>query len=399
MKTVRDIELSGKRVLCRVDFNVPLDGEGHITGDARLRAVLPTLAHILSCGGKLVLASHLGRPKGKPVAEMGLLPVAHRLETLLGKKVAMAPDCIGGEVETLVAGMGPGEVLLLENLRFHEEEQKNDEAFAARLAALCDVYVNDAFAVCHRANASVEAVTRHAPISAAGFLLERELDYFEKALTTPRRPLAAVVGGAKVSSKLGALKNMMAHVDKLIIGGAMAHTFLKAAGVGVGRSKIEEDLLETASAIMKEARERGLRFYLPVDVVTAPALEEKATVRTVPVQEIPAESMAFDIGPATSLVYAQALYDAKTIVWNGPMGVFEMDLFSRGTLAMASSIANAHALTIVGGGDTVAALHLAGEAERVGYISTGGGAFLALLEGKTLPGVAALEAAEKGREG
>jgi phosphoglycerate kinase len=208
-----------------------------------------------------------------------------------------------------------------------------------------------------------------------------------------------VVGGAKVSSKLGALKNMMEHVDKLIIGGAMAHTFLKAAGVAVGKSKIEEDLLKTASAIMKEARERGLRFYLPVDVVTAPALEEKATIRIVPVQEIPAESMAFDIGPATSLLYAQALYDAKTIVWNGPMGVFEMDPFSRGTLAMAGSIANAHALTIVGGGDTVAALHLAGEAERVGYISTGGGAFLALLEGKTLPGVAALEAAEKGREG
>jgi phosphoglycerate kinase len=399
MKTVRDIELSGKRVLCRVDFNVPLDGEGHIVDDARLRAVLPTLAHILASGGKLVLASHLGRPKGKPVAEMSLLPVAHRLETLLGKTVAMAPDCIGGEVETLVGAMGPGEVMLLENLRFHAEEQKNDEAFAARLAALCDVYVNDAFAVCHRANASVEAVTRHAPISAAGFLLEREIDYFGKAMSTPRRPLAAVVGGAKVSSKLGALQNMMEHVDKLIIGGAMAHTFLKAAGVAVGKSKIEEDLLKTASAIMKEARERGLRFYLPVDVVTAPALEEKATIRIVPVQEIPAESMAFDIGPATSLLYAQALYDAKTIVWNGPMGVFEMDPFSRGTLAMAGSIANAHALTIVGGGDTVAALHLAGEAERVGYISTGGGAFLALLEGKTLPGVAALEAAEKGREG
>ncbi len=399
MKTVRDIELSGKRVLCRVDFNVPLDGECQVTDDARIRAVLPTLAFILAAGGKLILASHLGRPKGKPVDGMRLLPVARRLEALLGTAVAMAPDCIGGEVDTLVGRMGPGEVLLLENLRFHEAEQKNDDAFAASLAALCDVYINDAFAVCHRANASVEAVTRHAPVCGAGFLLERELDYFSKAMTTPRRPLAAVVGGAKVSSKLGALKNMMTHVDKLLIGGAMANTFLRAGGLAVGKSKIEEDLLESAADIMREAGDRGIRLYLPVDAVTAPELDEKTTVRIVPVQEIPEAAMAFDIGPATSLIYAQALYDAKTIVWNGPMGVFEMDPFSRGTLAMAGSIANAHALTIVGGGDTVAALHLAGEADRVGYISTGGGAFLALLEGKTLPGVAALAAAEKGREG
>jgi phosphoglycerate kinase len=384
MKTIKDIDLSGKRVLCRVDFNVPLDDQRQITDDARIRGVLPTLAYILSHGGALILASHLGRPKGKVVPEMSLLPAAKHLENLLGKPVKMAPDCIGADVSALAAAMAPGEVLLLENLRFHAAEQKNDDAFAAALAGLCDVYVNDAFAVSHRADASVEAITRHAPVSAAGFLLEREMAYFKKAMAAPQRPLVAVIGGAKVSSKLAALNNMLDHVDKILIGGAMANTFLKAKGLGVGKSKVEEELIETAAAMMKRAAEKGIHFYLPVDAVTAAEFNEKATIRIV-----------LDIGPATSLLYAQALYDAKTIVWNGPMGVFEMAPFSRGTMAMASSIANAHALTIVGGGDTDAALHQAGETDRVSYVSTGGGAFLSLLEGNSLPAVSALEEAAK----
>lgn len=395
MKTIKDIDFSGKRVLCRVDFNVPLDDHLQITDDARIRGVLPTLEYILSHGGALILASHLGRPKGKVVPEMSLLPAAKHLEHLLGKPVKMAPDCIGAEVSALAAAMAPGEVLLLENLRFHAAEQKNDDTFAAALAGLCDIYINDAFAVSHRADASVEAITRHAPVSAAGFLLEREMAYFKKAMAAPQRPLVAVIGGAKVSSKLAALNNMLDHVDKILIGGAMANTFLKAKGIGVGKSKVEEELIETAAAMMKRAAEKGIHFYLPVDAVTAAEFNEKATVRIVPVQEIPAEWMMLDIGPATVLLYGQALYDAKTIVWNGPMGVFEMAPFSRGTMAMAASIANAHALTIVGGGDTDAALHQAGETDRVSYVSTGGGAFLSLLEGNSLPAVSALEEAAK----
>lgn len=396
MKTIKDIDFTGKRVLCRVDFNVPLDEHQQITDDARIREVVPTIETILSRGAKLILASHLGRPKGKADPKMSLSPVAKHLESLLGKPVKMAPDCIGPEVNVLAAAMAPGEILLLENLRFHAAEQKNDEAFAASLAALCDIYVNDAFAVSHRADASVEAITRHAPISAAGLLLEREIAYFKKAMTSPQRPLVAVIGGAKVSSKLAALNNMLDHVDKLIIGGAMANTFLKAKGLDVGKSKVEEDLLETAAAMMKAAAEKKVLLYLPVDAVVAPEFNEKAPIRIVPVQEIPAEWMVLDIGPATTLLYSQALYDAKTIVWNGPMGVFEMAPFSRGTMAMAGSIANSHALTVVGGGDTDAALHQAGETDRVSYVSTGGGAFLTLLEGADLPGVSALEAVAKG---
>lgn len=399
MKTVKDVELSGKRVLCRVDFNVPLDNDQRITDDARIRAVLPTLNYIASQGGRLIVASHLGRPKGRIISEMSLKPVAGQLTALLGRPVAMAPGCIGSDVMSLVDDLAPGAVLLLENLRFHEAEEQNDDGFGSALGGLCDVYVNDAFAVSHRANASVEAITRHVPVAVAGLLLQRELDYFKKAMNAPQRPLVAVVGGAKVSSKLAALNNLLDHVDKIIVGGAMANTFLKANGLEVGQSKIEADLVDTAAEIMKTAAGKGVRFYLPVDVVTAAEFNEKSPVRIVPVQEIPEKWMVLDIGPATALLYSQALYDAKTIVWNGPMGVFEMAPFSRGTLAMAGSIASAHALTIVGGGDTDAALHLAGETDRVGYISTGGGAFLALLEGKTLPAVAALVAASKRSEG
>jgi phosphoglycerate kinase len=393
MKTITDVNISGKRVFCRVDFNVPLDENRQITDDSRIRAALPTLQHVLANQGKLIVASHLGRPKGEEVEAFSLSPVARRLEELLGAPVQMAPDCIGPEVEAMVSEMAPGQVVLLENLRFHKAEQENDDGFGKRLAALCDVYVNDAFAVSHRANASVVAIVPHVAESAAGMLLKRELDYFQQAMAKPQRPLVAVVGGAKVSSKLAALTNMLEHVDKVIIGGAMANTFLRAKGLAVGSSKVEEDLMDAAQGLMKTAAQKGIKLYLPVDAVVASAFDPKAATRRVPVQEIPDGWMVLDIGPATSLVYSQALDDAKTIVWNGPMGVFEMDPFSRGTMAMASSIASAHALTIVGGGDTDAALHMAGETDRVSYISTGGGAFLSLLEGKALPAVAALQAA------
>jgi len=390
MKSVKDVDIKGKRVLVRVDFNVPLDNQLNITDDARIRAVLTTLRYILDQHSKLIVASHLGRPKGKVKSEMSLSPVSQRLERLLNKQVVMAKDCIGPEVESLVGNMKDGDVVLLENLRFHPEEEKNDDAFAKKLARLCDVYVNDAFAVSHRVNASVVAVTKHVPVSVGGFLLQRELDYFRKAMAEPKRPLVAIVGGAKVSGKLGALENMLHHVDKFIIGGAMANTFLKSNGYDVGKSLVEPDLVETAASIMKKAIENGIKFYLPVDAVTASHFDAKAEIKTVPIQEIPNDWMAMDIGPATIMLYSEVLENAKTIIWNGPMGVFEMDAFSRGTSAMVRSVANSHALSIIGGGDTDVAVHKSGETDRITYISTGGGAFLALMEGKTLPAVAAL---------
>jgi phosphoglycerate kinase len=390
MKGIKDVDIKGKRVLVRVDFNVPLDGQLNITDDARIRAVLTTLKYILDQHSKLIVASHLGRPKGKVKPEMSLFPVSQRLERLLNKEVVMAKDCIGPEVESLVGNMKEGDVVLLENLRFHPEEEKNDDAFAKKLAGLCDVYVNDAFAVSHRVNASVVAVTKHAPVSVAGFLLQRELNYFQKAMAEPKRPLVAIVGGAKVSGKLSALENMLRHVDKFIIGGAMANTFLKSTGYNMGKSMVEPDLVETAASIMKKAIENGIKFYLPVDAVTASHFDAKAEIKTVPIQEIPTDWMAMDIGPATIMLYAEALENAKTIIWNGPMGVFEMDAFSRGTSSMVRSVANSHALSIIGGGDTDVAVHKSGETDRITYISTGGGAFLALMEGKTLPAVAAL---------
>jgi len=395
MKTIRDIDIGGKRVFIRVDFNVPLDKQQQITDDARIRAALPTISYAREKGARVILASHLGRPKGKPAPEFSLSPVAKRLGDLLDTAVKMAPDCIGEPVAALISEMAPGEVVLLENLRFHAQEQEDEDDFARSLAALCDVYINDAFAVSHRANASVVAITKFAPVSGAGLLLEKEIDYIEKAMADPRRPLAAVVGGAKVSSKLAALHNMLQHVDTVIVGGAMANTFLKYMGHEVGKSKIEEDRVAAAGEVMKKAAEKKTRFYLPVDVVVAPAPESGAPVKIVPVQEIPADWMALDIGPATALLFREALQEARTVVWNGPMGMFEVDAFSRGTTSMAASVAAAHALTIVGGGDTDAAVHMAGETDRISFISTGGGAFLEMLEGKTLPAVVALNTAEK----
>lgn len=390
MKTIREVDIAGKRVFFRVDFNVPLDDYQNITDDARIRAVLPSLKYALDHRAKLIIGSHLGRPKGKVVPKMSLLPVAKRLGRLLEKEVKIAPDCIGQDVSDMIAQMKEGDVLLLENLRFHPEEEKNTDEFAKALAALCDVYINDAFAVSHRVNASVAAITKYAPVSAAGFLMQRELDYFKKAMANPQRPLVAVIGGAKVSGKLAALENMLKYVDKFIIGGAMANTFLKAMGYSVGKSLVEDDLIETAKEIMKKSAEKNIRFYLPIDAVVASRFEANAEIKKVAIQEIPQDWIVMDIGPATSLLYSEILYDAKTIIWNGPMGVFEMDAFSRGSLAMVESIASSYSLTIVGGGDTDVVVHKAGEVDRISYISTGGGAFLALMEGKTLPGVEAL---------
>ena len=390
MRSIKNTAISGKKVLIRVDFNVPMDEHQNITDDTRIRAVLPTLKYALDHNAVLIITSHLGRPKGKVVPEFSLAPVAKRLARLLEKNVIMAPNCVGPDVEKIVSNMNTGDVLLLENLRFHPEEQKNDDGFAEKLAKLCDVYVNDAFAVSHRSNASVVAITKYAPLSVAGFLLQKELDYFKKAIADPKRPLVAIIGGSKVSSKLEALENMLKHVDKFIIGGAMANTFLKSTGCSIGKSKIEENLIDVAGSIIKKATENGIKFYLPVDAKVASQFNSKAEVKIVPIQEIPSEWMALDIGPATSLLYSEVLQDAKTIIWNGPMGVFEIDAFSRGTIDMVNSVAESYAMTIVGGGDTDVAVHKAGKSDMITYISTGGGAFLTLLEGKSLPAVVAL---------
>jgi phosphoglycerate kinase len=391
MKTIKDMDITGKRVLIRVDYNVPLDSFQNITDDTRIKAALPTIRYALDHKARLIIASHLGRPGGKPSPEFSLSPVAKRLGRMLNIDVKLAPDCVGSTTAEMVANMQEGDVVLLENLRFHAEEQENEDSFAKNLAELCDIYINDAFAVCHRRNASVDAIVKFAPQAAAGFLLLNELNYFKKAMKDPARPLVAIIGGAKISSKLKALRNLLRNVDKLIIGGAMANTFLKSNGHELGRSKIEADLIDTAGSVLREAAERGIKLYIPVDIVAADEFDPKAEIKIVPVQEIPEEWMALDIGPATSLLYDEALYNAKTIIWNGPMGVFEIDAFSRGTMKMVRSVADSHALTIIGGGDTDVAVHKAGETDRISYISTGGGAFLSLLEGRQLPAVAALD--------
>ena len=391
MKNIKDLDIKEKKVLIRVDFNVPLDDQGNITDDTRIRGVLPTINHALDEHARIIIISHLGRPEGKRQDKFSLAPVAKRLSRLLDKDVALAPDCIGPEVEAMVEELEPGEVLLLENLRFHNEEKKNDPEFSRKLAGLADVYVNDAFAVAHRAHASVVGVVDFFKECGAGFLLQKEMDYFNRSTGNPSRPLVAIVGGAKVSSKLGALRNMIDRVDKMIIGGAMANTFLKAQGYEVGTSKIEDDLLETANELVAKAKKQGVKLYLPVDCIVADRFDPKAETKRTTVQEVPAEWMILDIGPASTMLFGEALEDARTIIWNGPMGAFEMDAFSRGTMAMVQRLATSHALTIVGGGDTDVAVHRAGESANISYISTGGGAFLMLMEGKELPGVEALK--------
>lgn len=388
--SIADLNLKSRRVFVRCDFNVPLDEHGNITDDTRVRACLPTINYILDEGGKAILASHLGRPKGQKDPKYSLAPVQKRLQRLLNKNVILAPDCIGPEVEKLVAGAGPGDVVLLENLRFYEGEEKNDPEFAAALAKLADAYVNDAFGTAHRDHASITGITKFLTVAAMGFLMKKEVDYFKRAVSNPMRPFAAVLGGAKVSGKIGVIANLADKVDKVLIGGGMAYTFMAAEGLEVGASKVEHEMIDEVLRIKKKAREKGVKIYLPVDVVVAERFDPRAETKIVTAQEIPKNWIALDIGPATTTLYTEALQNAKTIIWNGPMGVFEMDAFSRGTMAMVHSVANSYALTIVGGGDTDVAVHKAGEWDKISYISTGGGAFLQLLEGKELPGLIAL---------
>ncbi len=390
MQQLRDLNCKGKRVLIRADLNVPLNEKLEITDDNRIKQFLPTLQKVLEQGGKAILMSHLGEPTGADPA-FSLRPVAKRLSELLGSDVLLAPDCVGPETAKLVSELRDGQVLLLENLRFNPGEKKNDPEFAAQLAKFGEVFISDAFATAHRSHASMVGVPTLFKEKAAGLLMQKEMDYYAQALENPRKPLCVVIGGSKVSSKLSALVNLASKADKLIIGGAMANTFLAAQGLQMGRSLYEPDLAGKALELLGTLARRDCKVYLPVDVVVAPALSSKGLGRAVPVQEIPADTMALDIGPATSLLYKEALHTAETIVWNGPMGAYENEEFARGTHDMCESIANAHGLTVVGGGDTDAAIHHMQLAHKFSFISTAGGAFLAMLEGNSLPGIKALE--------
>lgn len=387
--TIDELNLRGKRVLIRVDFNVPFDDQMNITDDRRIREALPTINYAIDEGAKVILCSHLGRPKGKPDLRYSLSPVVKRLMRLLDKEVAFVPDCIGEKVRKAVAGMKEGDVLLLENVRFHAGEEENDEEFAKALAENADYFINDAFGTSHRAHASTAGVAAFLK-SAAGFLMKREVEYLLGTVHNPMRPFTAILGGAKVSGKIGVIENLEDRVDRVIIGGGMAFTFIKAMGYEVGDSMVEENMLETAERIRLKARKLGLRFYLPVDCVVAESMEPGAATKIVSTQEIPKGWKALDIGPASARLFSDALSNSKTIIWNGPMGVFEMDAYARGTFAIARAVANAYALTIVGGGDTDLAVHRAGVTNAITFISTGGGASLQLLEGKELPGLVAL---------
>ena len=390
MKSIKELTVENHTILMRVDFNVPFDDNGNITDSTRISAVLPTIQYLIDHNAKLVLCSHCGRPKGERIDKFSLAPVAQKLSELLGKSVQLAPDCIGSETETMAASLQNGEILLLENLRFHAGETKNDPEFSRQLASLADIYINDAFAVSHRAHASVEGVTHHMDECAAGFLLQREIDFFNRSVTNPERPLAAILGGAKVSTKLGAIRNMLDKVNLMIIGGAMANTFLKAQGYGIGNSLIENDLLDTAEELINLAREKGVGFYLPVDCVIAETFSPSANKKIVPISDVPNDWMILDIGPETSKKFHNILAEARTIVWNGPMGAFEMDAFAEESMRMVDTVSKSKALSIVGGGDTNALVNKAGAGDKVSYMSTGGGAFLMLMEGKELPGVVAL---------
>jgi phosphoglycerate kinase len=390
--SIRDLDMAGKRVFIRVDFNVPLV-DGRVTDDTRIRETLPTLKLAMERGARLVLASHLGRPKGKPDPKYSLAPVAAKLAELLGKSVDFAADCIGPDAEAKSRALSDGGVLLLENVRYHAEEEKNDDAFSRQLAALCDgLFVCDAFGSAHRAHASVVGITHHVKQAAAGLLMERELEYLGNALTNPNRPFIAILGGAKVSDKIEVVRNLMRVADSMLIGGAMAYTFLKSQGVAVGRSLVEDDKLDLARDLLQQAAERKFRFLLPVDHVVAESPDASQT-ETRDIRDTPADMMGLDIGPKTVALFRSALDGAKTILWNGPLGMFEKPAFAQGTLGVAKAVADATragAISIVGGGDSVAAVHQAGVSAGISHISTGGGASLEFLAGRTLPGVAAL---------
>lgn len=388
--TIEDVEVQGKRVFVRVDFNVPMDKHGHITDDRRIRFTLPSIDYCIDHGARLILASHLGRPKGEPNSQFSMSAVAKRLSRLLNKEVKFAPDCVGPQVCAMVDDLKDGDVLLLENLRFHPGEEANDESFAKELARGVDVYVNNAFGTAHREHASTYGITRFVPVAVAGYLMKMEIEFFEDVITKPTRPFVAILGGSKVSGKLGVIRNLIDRVDKILIGGGMMFTFLKATKHEVGKSIVEDEMIELSLEMLKHAREKGVKFYLPVDVVVADRIDAQANSRIVTVQEIPRDGYGLDIGPASSKLFELALQGAKTIVWNGPMGIYEIEAFSRGTAALAHAVAGCYATTVIGGGDTADAVNRAGEADNMTFISTGGGASLRLLEGKRLPGILGL---------
>ncbi len=388
-QTIRDVDVSGKRVLVRVDFNVPLDRDGRVADATRIREALPTINYLRERGARVILMSHLGRPDGQVKENLRLAPVAAELERLLGAPVRYVRESVGSEAAAAVAALGPGDVLLLENLRFHPEEEQNDPAFARQLAELGDLYVNDAFGTAHRAHASTEGIAHYLP-AVAGLLMERELEAFARILDNPEHPLVAIIGGAKVSSKIGVLEHLLGKVDRLLIGGGMACTFLKAQGKEVGRSLLEPDKIPVALDLLKRAKQAGVQVLLPVDAVVVDRLEAEAPCRVVSVDAVPPDQLIADIGPRTVQEFADALADARTILWNGPMGVFEIPTFAGGTRGVAQAVARSSGIKVIGGGDTVAAVDQTGTAKQMTHVSTGGGASLELLEGRTLPGVAAL---------
>jgi phosphoglycerate kinase len=388
-KSLKDVDVKGKRVFCRVDFNVPMQ-DGNITDDTRIRAAIPTIQYLVDQGAKVILASHLGRPKGKVVEEMRLTPVAKRLGELLEKEVQKADEAYGDAVKTQIEGLKASEVLLLENVRFYPGEEKNDPELAKAFAELADLYVNDAFGAAHRAHASTEGIAHYLP-AVSGFLMEKELDVLGKALTNPERPFTAIIGGAKVKDKIGVIENLLEKVDNLIIGGGLAYTFVKAQGHEIGKSLLEEDKIDLAKSFMEKAKEKGVNFYMPIDTIVADEFSAEANTKIVSIEEIPAEWLSLDIGPKTAELYQDVIRNSKLVIWNGPMGVFEMEKFADGTKAVAEALANSeNTYSVIGGGDSAAAVEKFHLADKMSHISTGGGASLEFMEGKALPGVVAL---------
>lgn len=387
-KSIKDIDVKGKRVFCRVDFNVPMQN-GVITDDTRVRAALPTIQYLMDQGAKVILASHMGRPKGEVKEELRLTPVAKRLSELLGKEVAKADEAYGDAVKAQIEKMNDGDVLLLENVRFYPGEEKNDPELAKEFASLADIFVNDAFGAAHRAHASTEGIAKHIP-AVSGFLMQKELDVLGKAMSNPERPFTAIIGGAKVKDKIGVIENLLDKVDNLIIGGGLANTFTKAEGYEIGTSLLEEDKIELAKSFMKQAEEKGVKFYTPIDAVIAPKFGEDVESKVVDIDSIPSDWMSLDIGPKTAALYADVIKNSKLVIWNGPMGVFEIDQFANGTKTVAEALADSDAYSVVGGGDSAAAAEKFNLADKMSHISTGGGASLEFIEGKELPGVVAL---------